>query len=85
MDLDGGSSDIPCGHTVIQVDDQGQNCIWFRRHQYVPDRGLHRPGAGPVHPRRSFCCSRMETNLVPYIIGEAAGGDSLRHERRPYG
>ena len=64
--------DIPCGHTVIQVDDQGQNCILLfggtnmcLTEAYI-DRVLDQCTPDDI------LLLQNETNLVPYIIEEAA-------------
>ena len=64
--------DIPCGHTVIQVDDAGQNCILLfggtnvcLTEEYI-DRVLDQCGPDDI------LLLQNETNLVPYIIEQAA-------------
>lgn len=64
--------DIPCGHTVIQVDDAGQNCILLfggtnvcLTEEYI-DRVLDQCTPDDI------LLLQNETNLVPYIIEQAA-------------
>lgn len=64
--------DIPCGHTVIQVDDQGQNCILLfggtntcLTEDYI-DRVLDQCTPDDM------LLLQNETNLIPYIIEAAA-------------
>ena len=64
--------DIPCGHTMIQVDDQGQNCILLfggtnmcLTEAYI-DRVLDQCTPDDI------LLLQNETNLIPYIIEAAA-------------
>ncbi|HHY53044.1 MAG TPA: ribokinase [Clostridiales bacterium] len=62
----------PCGHAVIQVDDQGQNCILIHggtnrmlNRQYIDDLLGHSCSDDIV-------LVQNETNLVDYVIEQAA-------------
>ena len=64
--------DIPCGHTIIQVNDEGQNCILLfggtnmcLTEEYI-DRVLDRCTPEDI------LLLQNETNLIPYIIETAA-------------
>ncbi len=64
--------EIPCGHTIIQVDDQGQNCILLYG---GTNQCLTRDYVELILDRctpEDLLLLQNETNLIPYIIEEAA-------------
>ena len=64
--------DIPCGHTMIQVDDQGQNCILLFGGTNMCLTEAYIDGVLDQCTPDDILLLQNETNLVPYIIEEAA-------------